>query len=67
MGFTYMGLELIVVITGEWSENKSKLGSIALYVEEIPFVTKKSKKSGCVLGSVGQYFGVPVVRMSFFL
>ena len=33
-----------------------------MYVEEIPFVTKKSKRSGCLLGSLGQYFGFAVVK-----
>jgi len=29
-------------------------------------VTKKSKRSGCLLGSVGQYVGFPVVKNEIF-
>jgi hypothetical protein len=35
---------------------------MSVYVEEIPFVTKKSSKSGILFSSLGQYFGVPVDR-----
>jgi len=37
-----------------------------VFVEEILFVTKKSKRSGSLLGSVGQYVGFPVVKNKFF-
>jgi hypothetical protein len=57
-----MGLVLIVAVTGEWSEDKSLLGSISVYVEEMPFVTKKSKRSGCLLRVAGQFVGLPVVK-----
>jgi len=33
---------------------------MALYVEEIPFVTKKSSRSGILFPTVDQYVGVPV-------
>ena len=56
-----MGVVLVVAITGEWSEDKSQLGSTVVYVEEIPFVMKKSNMSRCLLGSIGQYVGFPIV------
>ena len=37
-----------------------------VYVEDIPFVTKKSSRSGILFLSVGQYFGVPVDRNETF-
>jgi hypothetical protein len=55
-----IGLVLIVAITGELSEDKSYVGSASEYVEEIPFVTKKCRRSVCLVGSVGQYVVFPV-------
>jgi hypothetical protein len=67
MGCMHTGLVLIVVMTGEWSEDRSWLGSISVYVEEIPCRTKQSKRSGVLLGSAGQYVGVPAVKNQYFL
>jgi hypothetical protein len=33
---------------------------MSVYAGEIPFVTKKSSRSGIFAGSVGQYVGVPL-------
>jgi hypothetical protein len=51
---------LSVAIIEEWSEVKSKLDCVSVYVEEIPLVTKKSSRSWTLFPSVGQYVGVPV-------
>jgi hypothetical protein len=38
-----------------------------MYVEEIPLVIKKSRRSGILFSSVGQYVGVLVDRNDFLL
>jgi hypothetical protein len=56
--------ELMVAIMGVWSNDRSKLGTMSVYPGEIPFVTKKSSRSGIFAGYVGQYVGVPLIYIN---
>jgi len=53
---------LRVAIIGVWSEERSPLLSICIWVVAMPLRTKKSKRSGSLFGSEGEWVGDPVVR-----
>src|SRR5215469_16259482 len=59
-GVFQMRCVLSVIMMAEWSELRSRLLSIALCTSEIPLVTAKSRKSGILFRSAGQYVGSPV-------
>ena len=48
------------IIMGVWSELSSRLGVIFSLFVFSPLVTAKSRRSGFLFRSVGQYVGVPV-------
>jgi hypothetical protein len=50
----------MIAIMGVLSDDRSKLGTMFVYPGEIPFVTKKSSRSGIFARSVGKYVGVPL-------
>jgi len=49
-----IGLVLKVMMIGLWSDSRSKLDSIELYIPDIPLVIAKSNKSGVFFRSAGQ-------------
>ena len=57
-----MIVELIVTITGEWSEERSAEELIWTCLDEIFLVMRKSRRSGILFVSVGQCVGSYVVR-----
>ena len=54
LGWFSIIVELIVTITGEWSDESSTEESIWTYLGEMFLVTKKSNKSDSLLASVSQ-------------
>ena len=62
LGVFSMIVELIVTITGEWSEERSAEELIWTCLDEIFLVMRKSRRSGILFVSVGQCVGSYVVR-----
>ena len=54
----HIGLVLKVMMIGLWSDWKSKVDSVVLYILDMPFMIAKSK-SGILFRSVGREVGSP--------